>query len=99
VKGLQVSSEELKNASWDARIELTQQEEKELQEQLHNFFMLSQAMQNIDLNEVEAFSDAHKNQNILRKDIVEPSLPLKQALENAPDTDTSSFHVPRIIEE
>lgn len=96
---MQVSNEELRKASWDARIKLTQQEEKELQEQLHIFFKLAEVMQGIDLNEVEASSDALKKQNTLRKDIIEPSLPLKLSLENAPDADTSSFLVPRIIEE
>jgi len=35
----------------------------------------------------------------LRKDIIEPSLPLQLSLENAPDADSSSFLVPKIVEE
>lgn len=91
--------EEIKNASWDARVKLTQQEEKELQEQLQNFFKLADAIQKIDLSEVDASYDALNGQNTLRKDIMEPSLPLESSLENAPEADNNSFHVPKIIEE
>ncbi len=94
-----MNDEELKNASWDARIILTQQEEKELQEQLRTFFKLAEVLQEFDLSEAEASYDVIKGYNILRKDIIEPSLPLHLALENAPDADGSSFHVPKIVEE
>jgi aspartyl/glutamyl-tRNA(Asn/Gln) amidotransferase C subunit len=99
VKGLQINDEELKNASWDARIKLTQQEEKELHEQLQTFFKMAEVLQKIDLGEAEASFGAIKGYNTLRKDIIEPSLPLQLSLENAPDADSSSFLVPKIVEE
>ena len=34
----------------------------------------------------------------LREDVVKPSLPIEQALANAPASDGSSFLVPKIIE-
>ncbi|MGI6328891.1 MAG: Asp-tRNA(Asn)/Glu-tRNA(Gln) amidotransferase subunit GatC [Dethiobacteria bacterium] len=96
---MQINDEELKNASWDARIILTQQEKKELHDQLQTFFKLAEVLQDIDLSEVEASFDALQGYNTLRKDIIEPSLPLQLSLENAPDADSSSFHVPKIVEE
>ena len=35
--------------------------------------------------------------NVLRDDAVEPSLPVEQVLQNAPDTDGPFFKVPKII--
>jgi aspartyl-tRNA(Asn)/glutamyl-tRNA(Gln) amidotransferase subunit C len=37
--------------------------------------------------------------NVLRDDEVRPSLPVEEALANAPDREGDGFHVPKIIEE
>jgi len=36
--------------------------------------------------------------NVLREDVVEPSLPVDEALRNAPERDGDRFRVPRIAE-
>src|SRR4051812_32578058 len=35
--------------------------------------------------------------NVLREDVVEPSLPLEKVLQNAPETDGPFFKVPKVI--
>jgi aspartyl-tRNA(Asn)/glutamyl-tRNA(Gln) amidotransferase subunit C len=35
--------------------------------------------------------------NVLREDVVQPSLPLEQVLQNAPQTDGPFFMVPKVI--
>lgn len=100
VKRLRVKAEELRNASWEARLELTAEEEEELREQLQVFFKATQgALQDIDLNNVKAFYYPLAGQNVLRQDIRKPSLPLSLTLANAPEADDGSFVVPKIIEE
>ena len=100
VKGLQIKADELKNASWDARIRLSRQEEEELLEQLQGFFQVAEkALRDAALDMVPATFYGIKRQNVLRSDAIEPSLPPHLSLANAPDADDSSFNVPRIIEE
>jgi len=100
VKRLRVKAEKLRNASWDARLELTPEEEEELREQLQVFFKGTQgALQDIDLSDVKAFCYPLTGQYHLRPDIRKPSLPLSLTLANAPEADDSSFVVPKIIEE
>ena len=36
--------------------------------------------------------------NVFREDVVEPSLPVDEALRNAPERDGDRFRVPRIVE-
>lgn len=96
---MKISPEELKDAAWDARIELTTTEEKELQEEVQYFFNLTQPLQQIDLAGIAATCYGHQGPNILRDDLTKPSLPLEVSMANAPATDESCFLVPRIIEE
>lgn len=96
---MQISPEELKNAAWDARIELTAAEEKELQEEVQYFFNLTQPLQEIDLAGIAATYYGHQGLNILRDDLTKSSLPLEASMANAPAADESCFLVPRIIEE
>jgi aspartyl-tRNA(Asn)/glutamyl-tRNA(Gln) amidotransferase subunit C len=35
--------------------------------------------------------------NVLREDVVEPSLPIEKVLQNAPETDGRFFKVPKIL--
>ena len=35
--------------------------------------------------------------NVLREDVVEPSLPIEKVLQNAPETDGRFFKVPKVI--
>jgi len=91
--------EELKGAAWDARIELTATETKELLQELQNFFKLTRQLQKINLEKTPATYYGSEKTNTLREDVVQPSLPLDVSLVNAPETDDSCFLVPRIIEE
>jgi aspartyl-tRNA(Asn)/glutamyl-tRNA(Gln) amidotransferase subunit C len=46
---------------------------------------------------VEPMAHALPLANVLREDVVEPSLPLDEALRNAPETDGPFFKVPKVI--
>ena len=97
---MQITADELKNASWDARIRLSRQEEEELLEQLQGVFQVAEkALRDPALDMVPATFYGIKRQNVLRSDAIEPSLPPHISLAHAPDADDSSFNVPRIIEE
>ncbi|MDZ4785831.1 MAG: Asp-tRNA(Asn)/Glu-tRNA(Gln) amidotransferase subunit GatC [bacterium] len=50
----------------------------------------------VDVNEVEPMTHVHGSKNIFREDIVEESMPVKEALKNAPDVNGQFFRVPLI---
>ena len=51
----------------------------------------------VDVSGVEPMAHALPLHNVLREDVVEPSLPLEKVLMNAPETDGPFFKVPKII--
>jgi aspartyl-tRNA(Asn)/glutamyl-tRNA(Gln) amidotransferase subunit C len=50
-----------------------------------------------DVGGVEPMAHAVPLTNVLRNDVVEPSLPLEQVLQNAPESDGRFFKVPKIF--
>ena len=51
----------------------------------------------VDVAGVEPMAHALPLHNVLRDDVVEPSLPVEQVLRNAPETDGPFFKVPKVI--
>lgn len=95
---LKVSLEDIRQASADARINLTAQEEARLEEQIARLFEQWSSVQANGLDRIKAAYYPYTRENILREDAVRPSLPLETVMLNAPDADTNFFHVPKIVE-
>lgn len=51
----------------------------------------------VDMTAVEPMAHALPLHNVLRDDVVEPSLPLEKVLQNAPQIDGPFFKVPKIL--
>lgn len=51
----------------------------------------------VDVANVEPMAHALPISNVLREDVVGPSLPLDKVLQNAPESDGPFFKVPKII--
>ena len=51
----------------------------------------------VDVSNVEPMAHALPLHNVLREDVVEPSLPLEKVLMNAPSVDGPFFKVPKVI--
>lgn len=90
-------AEVLKTAD-NARIELSDQEAELFTQQLKATLQLAQKLQEIDTDGVQPTINTVYMQNILREDIVEPSLPREEALSNAPDPQDGFFRVPKIMD-
>jgi aspartyl-tRNA(Asn)/glutamyl-tRNA(Gln) amidotransferase subunit C len=81
-----------------ARLELT---DTELEEQAVHFNALLaqfEKLQSLDLEGIEPTSHTFALTNVLRDDIVVPSLTREQTLANAPEAREGCFVVPRIVE-
>ena len=51
----------------------------------------------LDTRDVEPLSHTSQLTNVMREDVVAPSLPVEEALRNAPDRHDGYFKVPRVI--
>ena len=66
---------------------------QQLEQILHYVAKINEA----DVAGVEPMAHAVPLCNVLREDVVEPSLPVEDVLRNAPETDGPFFKVPKIL--
>lgn len=82
-----------------ARLDLTDDERERMQKELTVILGHAEKIQALDLDGVPPTSHPLPLSNVLRPDDPRPSLPVEEALANAPATEDGRFRVPRIIED
>jgi len=98
VSGLKFTGEDIKQAAWDARINLTPDEEDSLARQIENIFGQTGFLTENKLANVQGTYYSHTQRGTLREDITLFSLTREKVMLNAPDADDIFFHVPKIVE-
>jgi aspartyl-tRNA(Asn)/glutamyl-tRNA(Gln) amidotransferase subunit C len=81
-----------------ARLALTQEEKSRYENQLDNILHYVDKLNELDTAGIEATSHVLSISNVMREDIVRPSLDREDALMNAPDKTDTFYRVPKIIE-
>ncbi|MEM9444332.1 MAG: Asp-tRNA(Asn)/Glu-tRNA(Gln) amidotransferase subunit GatC [Verrucomicrobiota bacterium] len=82
-----------------ARIELTDEEKALFQKQLGDVLAYVKQLERIDISSIpETPVDPHLPTNVLRQDDVTESLPVQDALLNAPKQKDNLIVVPKIVE-
>ena len=80
-----------------ARLAIDESSRVRLAGQLENILKYVNKLQSVNTEGVEPMAHALPLHNVLREDVVGPSLPLEKVLQNAPDTDGPFFKVPKIL--
>jgi aspartyl-tRNA(Asn)/glutamyl-tRNA(Gln) amidotransferase subunit C len=81
-----------------ARLEFTEEEQKDLAVQLNNVLDYAEKLNELDTTDVAPTEHAIPIKNVFRKDEVKPSLDREVALSNAPESEMGCFKVPNVIE-
>jgi aspartyl-tRNA(Asn)/glutamyl-tRNA(Gln) amidotransferase subunit C len=81
-----------------ARLDLTEEERERLRAQLGMILDHAAAVGEVATEDVPPTASPIPHENVFREDVAEPSLPVDEALRNAPDRDGDRFRVPRITE-
>jgi aspartyl-tRNA(Asn)/glutamyl-tRNA(Gln) amidotransferase subunit C len=81
-----------------ARLELTDDEKAQLRTQLGQILEHAAKVGEVAAGDVPPTASPIPRANVFRDDVPEPSLPIDEALRNAPDRDGDRFRVPRIAE-
>lgn len=81
-----------------ARIALSPAEEAKLGAQLGNILGYIEKLRELDVSQVEPTAHAIPLINVMRPDEIRPSLPVEDALRNAPSQANGLFLVPKIVE-
>ena len=81
-----------------AQLALTDQEKELFREQLSSILRYAERLQALDTDDIPPTATVLPLKNIMRDDVVQPSLPLADALTNAPVVENNCFRVPVVLE-
>ncbi len=90
--------EEVKHIAELARLELTEEEAARYRDQLAAILDYAALLQQVDTSAVEATATVLPLRNVMRPDLVEPSLPREDTLANAADVADGCFRVKAILD-
>ena len=95
---MSLNQADLKKIAHLARINVSEQETKVLEEKLQGIMSLIDQMQNVDTDNVEPMSHAIEVSQPLREDIIKETDIRKDSLPLASEVHDSLFVVPQVIE-
>ena len=81
-----------------ARLRLTEEEKLRFQKELGKIIEYFDQLKKLNTEGVPATTHVVPLENVLREDVVKPSLPVEEALANAPDRKGNYFRVPKVVE-
>jgi len=92
-----ISKEQVEHVSWLARLEVSEEEKELYTKQFNDILEYFNKINELNTENVPpTFHTAHLV-NVLRDDEVKPSLPVEEALRNAPKKRKNYFQAPRML--
>jgi len=93
-----VDRDEVKRVAKLAMLELKEDQIDKFASQFNEILEYMEQINELDLSNCEAAFHITELQNVFREDELKPSMDRKVILKNAPETDSESFKVPKVIE-
>ena len=97
MKRQRLSKKEVEHIAWLAHIELSDQEKALFTEQFNEILDYFKKIDNVDTEGVEPTYNVLDLKNVSRTDETTPSLPIEEALRNAPKKEKKFIKAPRIV--
>ena len=95
---MKIDKDEVENIAKLSRIRLTEQERELFVHQLNNILSYIEKLSTLDTENVAPMACTCHVFNVFREDKLKPSIPLQDAMINAPATKSGFFKVPKVIE-
>lgn len=92
-----ISREDVEHVAKLARLYLTEEEKELFRRQLSDVLEHARIISEVDTSEVEPTSHAIPLSNVAREDEVRRSIPVEEAIGNAPWSEGGAFMVPKIM--
>jgi aspartyl-tRNA(Asn)/glutamyl-tRNA(Gln) amidotransferase subunit C len=96
---MSVTAKEVEYVAKLAKLQFTFEEMEKFTSQLNQILAYMEKLNELDTTNVEPLAQITELQNVLREDIVRPSLPVEDVLANAPVENEKFFKVPKVIHE
>ena len=97
MKGQHLSKKDVEHIAWLAHIELSDQEKTLFTEQFNEILDYFKKIDEVDTEGIEPTYHVLDLENVSRRDKIEPSLPVEEALRNAPKKEKKFIKAPRIV--
>jgi aspartyl-tRNA(Asn)/glutamyl-tRNA(Gln) amidotransferase subunit C len=94
---MNITEAEIKKLAHLARLELNDQEAREMQGDMQKILSFVDKIQELNLEGIEPLEFLNAEGNVLRADVVLQEITHEEALSNAPQRDTDYFKVPKVI--
>ena len=94
-----VSMEDVEKVALLARLQFGEEEKQKLLSELNKILAYFEKLNELDTEDVPPTSHVLPLENVLREDVVKPSMPSEKLLANAPDQAMGHFKVPQVIED
>lgn len=95
---MSVSIEEVHHVADLARLRFSEDEERELADQMNDILAHVDKLDELDTEDVEPMSHVLEITNVFREDESERRITREEALKNAPYADREYFRVPKVID-
>ena len=95
---MQITPDLIKYLESLARITLTEEQEKKVGTELQDILTYIDMLNELDTDGVEAMSHCFPETNVMRNDVVEPSMTPDEITANAPESQDGCFVVPKTVD-
>lgn len=95
---MKITEETVSHVARLARLAMPESERTLLAPQLSDILEYAETLQQVDMEGVVPTSHPFEQTNVLREDVVRPSLSHEAALANAPDKEAGQVRVPAVLE-
>lgn len=95
---MKLNRKDVEHVALLSRLELSEKELDTYTEQLDAILEYIDVLSQVDTSAVEPMAHVLDIRNVMRPDVVQPSLPQEAALLNAPEPENGFFKVPKIVE-
>lgn len=92
-----ITTAEIKNLERLAKLNLSDEERKDIKEDLKSIVAMFDKLEELDLEGIEPLRHITEVTNGWREDVAKPSLEIEKALDNAPSKSDRYFSVPKFI--
>jgi aspartyl-tRNA(Asn)/glutamyl-tRNA(Gln) amidotransferase subunit C len=95
---MNIGAKEVEHVANLARLDLSEEEKARFAAQLNAVLEYADKLNELDTTGVEPTTHVLPLYNVMREDEVRPSLPVEEAVRNAPEEEDGQFKVPAVLE-
>ncbi|MBA2942639.1 Asp-tRNA(Asn)/Glu-tRNA(Gln) amidotransferase subunit GatC [Paenibacillus sp. CGMCC 1.16610] len=98
VENLSITRKDVDHVAKLARLDLSENEKELFTGQLNAILKYAEQLNGLNTEGIAPTSHAMPLVNVMREDVVTPSLPIEKVMANAPDQEDGQFKVPAVLE-